>query len=410
MWLYIPNTSTSSASAQGGVDSISGSNSLCQRFEASLWWRGKPSPSRTWSTRLSKVSWLQQLSGRMPDPSTAAHGAASWMASLAASRASHTQWPAGSADRSIPAIFGRPLGASSFKPGHGSSSSRMSPECLRRGLTKSLAPSASFETYADLVSRLRLDCSLRRRSAPATSGNASSSSAWPTPSVMLTGERTSPQAFEARRLRLKAKHGSRTGNGAGPDLAMIAKQWPTPTAVIHRSVYASEETHCRNARPLQEFVGLWATPTSSENSNRTTQMAPSHGNGHGIVLAGQAADFSKRWATPRSHEVGQYQNSKGNKSKPVSTLTGQALSLPDRPISTVGEEFSHIRRTLNPLFVEWLMGWPPGWTSVGLTPPASTVFACSATALSVWKQRMRSALLSLGSPIKAPPAQLSFVI
>jgi hypothetical protein len=82
---------------------------------------------------------------------------------------------------------------------------------------------------------------------------------------------------------------------------------------------------------------------------------------------------------------------------------------PDRPISTVGEESSHIRRTLNPLFVEWLMGWPPSWTLLALMPPALNAFACSETAFFHFKQRMRSALFALGLPRAAPPAQLNFV-
>ncbi|WP_292411405.1 hypothetical protein [Mesorhizobium sp.] len=72
-------------------------------------------------------------------------------------------------------------------------------------------------------------------------------------------------------------------------------------------------------------------------------------------------------------------------------------SLPAPENSTHGEPSSTERRTLNPLFVEWLMGWPPGWTD----------FACSETALSLFKQRMRFALSQLASPSAAPPAQLA---
>ena len=43
------------------------------------------------------------------------------------------------------------------------------------------------------------------------------------------------------------------------------------------------------------------------------------------------------------------------------------------------------RRTLNPLFVEALMGWPTGWTG----------FASVATAWSRWLQRMRCELSQL---------------
>lgn len=43
------------------------------------------------------------------------------------------------------------------------------------------------------------------------------------------------------------------------------------------------------------------------------------------------------------------------------------------------------RRRLNPLFVEWLMGWPIG----------HALCACSATAFILWQQRMRGALSQL---------------
>lgn len=164
---------------------------------------------------------------------------------------------------------------------------------------------------------------------------------------------------------------------------------------------------------------------------------------------------ASRWMTPRSHEVGQYQYDRGDRSKPIPTLTGQAidmaaytsanvwptptamsrprsdeapekcrasrkakagqntvplyledlasrLSLPAPETSTDGAPSSKERRSLNPLFVEWLMGWPLGWT-LGVW----TGFACSETELSRFRQRMRSALSSIALPAEAPPAQLA---
>jgi len=145
----------------------------------------------------------------------------------------------------------------------------------------------------------------------------------------------------------------------------------------------------------------WATPMTSDALKGGPNQAFGRGN---PPLVAQAL----KWETPRTVSGG-YTRDRGDPSQTRLTMEGQALafSLPDRPISTDGEEHSHIRRTLNPLFVEWLMGWPPGWTSLALTPPASTGFACSGTGLSVWKRRMRSALSSLASPHAVPPAQLS---
>lgn len=55
------------------------------------------------------------------------------------------------------------------------------------------------------------------------------------------------------------------------------------------------------------------------------------------------------------------------------------------------------KRRLNPLFVEWLMGWPPG----------HALCACSAMEFIHWQQHMRGALSALptasGAWIWAPP-------
>ncbi|MCF1452281.1 DNA cytosine methyltransferase [Agrobacterium vitis] len=131
----------------------------------------------------------------------------------------------------------------------------------------------------------------------------------------------------------------------------------------------------------------------------------------GFVRQGGQDATSERGGSPlentprhRGREGGGQWQRSGN-SPPVETLTGQAFSLLDLTISTVGEAHLRPRRSLNPLFVEWLMGWPPGWTLL-----AWTDLGCSATALCHWKARMRSALLSLGLPREAPPAQLGFLL
>jgi len=55
-------------------------------------------------------------------------------------------------------------------------------------------------------------------------------------------------------------------------------------------------------------------------------------------------------------------------------------------ISGDGETISDQRRSLNPAFVEALMGWPTAWTG----------FDFAATAWFPWLQRMRSEFLRLG--------------
>ena len=71
------------------------------------------------------------------------------------------------------------------------------------------------------------------------------------------------------------------------------------------------------------------------------------------------------WQTPKDSAGGNV--SRGNDRKAEPLLAGQAeqhsLSFPPAPTtSTLGDKSSKSTRRLNPRFVEWLMGWPLGWT------------------------------------------------
>lgn len=342
MWLYVPNTSTSSPSAPEEADSISASSWQFKALEASVWWRGKPSQSRHWFQRWSKASFIRLLCGRMPEPSTAERGVAQWTASLVASRASLTVLPASASEKKTSATSGPTPAASSSSPARGSSSSRMSVGCCLRA-----ARNVSGETFTAWASRLREDCSRRQKSAQAMSASASSSSAWPTP---------------ATRDHKGANGADHLENGTG---RRHLDQLPNFVEHIWE----------KSARPyLRDNV--WPTP---------------------VVLNKPRSDETlERCLAVRKAKAGQ------NTVPLYLEDLASRLSLPVLATSPHGAPSSNDRRSLNPLFVEWLMGWPPGWTLL-----AWTDFACSATELSLFKQRMRSALLSLGLPREAPPVQLA---
>ena len=82
------------------------------------------------------------------------------------------------------------------------------------------------------------------------------------------------------------------------------------------------------------------------------------------------------WMTPTARDHKDGATSLAN--TPVNGLLGrQVLVTP-----MAGRDTSEPRRTLNPLFVEALMGWPTGWTGFGSV----------ATEWSRWSRRMRSEL------------------
>lgn len=95
--------------------------------------------------------------------------------------------------------------------------------------------------------------------------------------------------------------------------------------------------------------------------------------------------------------------------KGVRAFTAVDLSLPDRPTPS-GEKLSETRRRLNPLFVEWLMGWPEGLSGFDTAGMASCrspqpLPGCGCMDCWLTKQReMLSDLLTI-----RPPAQGSLL-
>ncbi|AJP72292.1 hypothetical protein [Sphingomonas hengshuiensis] len=189
---------------------------------------------------------------------------------------------------------------------------------------------------------------------------------WPAPTVMMTGDRTSPDTFAARQRRLKDRHGSATGNGAGVDLAMAARMWPAPMTRDYRSgssQKSSDELWGKKGRPL-ERVALEASQSSLQDQRtRPGQQSltpipfsplPSDGSISGQLLA--EISVLRRWSMRSGGAAGWR-----------GTWTRQP------------------RRQLNPWFAELLMRWPTGWSA----------FDCSETGLTQWLHGMRGFISTL---------------
>lgn len=114
---------------------------------------------------------------------------------------------------------------------------------------------------------------------------------------------------------------------------------------------------------------------------------------------------ARQWATPTSLNFDTSHQPGNSRSQNINMDLARSLySRLARQTVKTGKPSSKERRSLNPLFVEWLMGWPPAWTLA-----AWTDLGCSATALSLWRQRMRCALSQLDSPPPAPPVQVDLL-
>lgn len=140
---------------------------------------------------------------------------------------------------------------------------------------------------------------------------------WPTPAATEYGSSNNGSPRDGRR-EVYATAGK-------PSLEGCAREeWPTPTARDWRSTAASPETHGRNARPLSEMVGLeWPTPRANDPEKR--------------------GDFDTE-----------------NRRNGLPAAVGQDGQQAEESRSTPGSR----RGSLNPEWVETLMGAPPGWTAL----------------------------------------------
>jgi hypothetical protein len=164
---------------------------------------------------------------------------------------------------------------------------------------------------------------------------------WPTPSVLQQEE--SVESWTARRAREKAKG----RNGFGEPLDMLAQRF--------------------HLDPETPTLGPPSLP-SAPNSHRL-------------------------WQTPQAFEVrgetlSEWRDRNARKKAKNKNLGSMQLSLATQARG------DHKKMRLNPLFVEWLMGWPEHWST------ARSDSDSSATAWCHWLRRSRSALARMRSGLR----------
>lgn len=272
---------------------------------------------------------------------------------------------------------------------------------------------------------------------------------WATPDAEAMNDRENPETFLARQAEAKAK--GINGNGFGMPLAMQAKvatrDWSTPGA--NDGSRGADRVRRDNGQPnssLKTDIENWPTPAVRdfkgtnlepfadrgggskgeqlpnfvEHKWRTPQTMDAERGSNGTwVPQPKAGDHSLRhqagiWQTPSVASATGGQANRGGDRQEEVLLAGQARDVSSHlPLttSTDGQTSSKPARTLNPLFVEWLMTWPEGWTTMclglnSLQRPEWTVFESSEMGLSLWKARWRGELRCIVL-LDAPPAQPS---
>ena len=218
---------------------------------------------------------------------------------------------------------------------------------------------------------------------------------WPTPDATNIGDGKPYEELKAklerRRERTKkavAEGRVLPGSGRSENLAMAVQRsnWMTPNtfdslmpksqeALDHEYTHRKGRSNPNNLRDqvaVQQGDRNWPTPTEDDSSN----VNPKPNRRPGLVS--RVNETIQNWPTPTANEdaaglpTGKMQKMLGNHPK-LRDVTGTTQSgLQDQTILRDGLQSSTSDqtspqpspRTLSPLFVEWLMGLPVGWTDL----------------------------------------------
>lgn len=423
MWLHIP----SSVYSAGLECSTLPCDAQFQSLALSVSWRGKLQRQQSWRRVWKTAACVRLLSGPTLEPSTAARCMAEWTESLAASHAPTSVWPgdkSGSTEPPADCISSTCESFAKFSP-DGSllkTSRQFSLFQQEEPYSENLPRSGSMrngELFERPMLAPRIDGTGRsswptRRSEDSEScGNhpgavdslTGATRQWATPNCRDDHNPSTPDSPRtARKLE----------QGWTIDLNEQAAWWTTPQA--HDAAGGNPERVGRvgtkhGGANLADDVILWKTP-DVPNGGRTMSAEHVAANGatdkgkrqvglenqvrfanFAATPAAQAVDATaaltageSAWPTPAARD---YKGTNADPTQHEDQLANYVCHsfrpAPETPPH--GSESSPSaptsRRRLNPNFVDWLMGLPPGWTDYA---PVETAW---------WYSRVRMRLESL---------------
>ena len=377
---------------------------------------------------------MRRLFGMICEPSTAARGVASWIGSLAESRANPTASPVNTREQPTTGTSGRTPDGSSQNVSPAQSSWRTFQ--ASHGITST----PLGLSYEDWDTGLKRDFSQRKRLGLPTYGNGSSS--WVTPTVKSSASQseewkgtyyvqedgTKVASVPARQetnwqpplsglwrspAATDADGGTIQDQGVDPSQMICDRRrdqgahWPTATM----SDAGETITYSDGNPKLSGAARMWPTALATDGSKAPKQ----HRSGDPSLTS-----LAKMWPTA-TVTPGAYTYANANHDTPSLKLDGAARTFPTPSASAAkgfdgpgkahpsknwtayshlvrmtlnhGHECSPKCRRLNPLFVAWLMGWPGGWTQL---PNELTDSESLATAWFRWSRLMRYSLSRLG--------------
>ena len=153
-----------------------------------------------------------------------------------------------------------------------------------------------------------------------------------------------------------ATHGgpNQRDSSGRPGLQMAAMMWPNPlssegsgggNAGYALAAINGEKRKSGATRSLKLRDVVLAFPTPTVNDVKNSSLPPSQINRDSLI-----GDVMRNWPTPRAGNPGSRPNGKGGK------ILAEEVKKKEENMIPGGQ--------LNPDWVEWLMGWPVGWTDL----------------------------------------------
>ena len=150
---------------------------------------------------------------------------------------------------------------------------------------------------------------------------------------------------------------------------------PTPSAVQYGTNQGGSAGRTGKIRPSLHTMartGRWPTPTVGDSKSSGSRNTENSKANPGISLTdavrGNQGTGRKFWPTPAAHEgrLGYQDRTSGKKGKQISLTTSVMNSEGRKP----QQEWDGGQ--LNPNWVEWLMGYPTGWTDLNASETPSS--------------------------------------
>jgi hypothetical protein len=383
MWIIPKNLHTSLCArvTEGLTLDSNESSQLCAQ---SLFVRSKPLPSRTWSQKWKRDSWMQHLFGRILRPSLGATFVTEWTSCLEVTLANHSATQGNAEEQKTSGTCGPTLQMEFDFFAPDSASSRTSKDTSRWD-----SP-ASLVTWNNWVTRCRGDYSRRLKLAHLT--NASGCSSWPSPVASEVR-----QGFQDRSRGMKGLQESlttvvlKTHGQADPENPNThgshRELWLTPRAneptgdqnFVERNGDRGE--HCSGSLTQQGTRTNWPTPDATlandgmpwdefyqgmvkrraEVKQAVAEGKTLQGNGRSPNLC--AAVQNPQWATPQARDA------KGAEGRMI--RNGQHTDLPSQTEVAPTGQWNRSNGKLNPRWVETLMGLPVGWVMPSCASPVT---------------------------------------